>query len=82
MKRSCRLTLWILVFVLGYLIPVASAQVDHIVIAAGTDEDHALQAISNETDGQKKLTMYEEFVQKFSANSAAVAYGDWQIAQA
>ena len=26
--------------------------------------------------------MYEEFVQKFSSNPAAAAYGDWQLAQA
>lgn len=63
-------------------IPVASAQVDHIEIAAGTDEDRALQAISNEQDAQKKLAMYQEFVQKFSANPAAVAYGNWQLSQA
>jgi tetratricopeptide (TPR) repeat protein len=60
----------------------ARAQVDRIEIAAGTDEDHALQAISNEQDAQKKLAMYEDFVQKFSANPAAVAYGNWQISQA
>jgi tetratricopeptide (TPR) repeat protein len=60
----------------------AWAQVDHITIAAGTDEDHALQAISNETDAQKKLAMYQDFVQKFSSNPQAVAYGDWQISQA
>jgi tetratricopeptide (TPR) repeat protein len=64
-----------------YCLP-ARAQVDRIVIAAGTDEDHALQAISNEQDAQKKLAMYEDFVQKFSANPAAVAYGNWQISQA
>ncbi|SPF39291.1 exported hypothetical protein [Candidatus Sulfotelmatobacter kueseliae] len=63
-------------------IPQAWAQVDHIVIAAGTDEDHALQAISNEQDPQKRLAMYEDFVQKFSSNPAAVAYGNWQISQA
>ena len=62
-------------------IPRASAQVDHIEIAAGTDEDRALQAISNEQDAQKKLAMYQEFVQKFSSNPAAVAYGNWQISQ-
>lgn len=60
----------------------AHAQVDRIVIAAGTDEDHALQAISNEQDAQKKLAMYQDFVQKFSANPAAVAYGNWQLSQA
>lgn len=64
------------------IIPQASAQVDHIMIAAGSDEDHALQDISNEQDQQKKLAMYQEFVQKFSSNPAAVAYGCWQISQA
>jgi hypothetical protein len=60
----------------------ASAQVDHIVIAAGTPEDHDLQTISSEQDPQKKITMYADFVQKYSSNPAAVAYGDWQISQA
>src|ERR1051326_4416263 len=64
------------------LISQARAQVDHIVIAAGTDEDRDLQAITNEQDAAKKLTMYQDFVQKFSSNPQAVAYGDWQIAQA
>lgn len=70
------------VFVFAVFVPQLSAQVDQITIAAGTDEDHALQAISSEQDAQKKLTMYQEFVQKFSANPAAVAYGNWQLAQA
>jgi tetratricopeptide (TPR) repeat protein len=65
----------------GFLISRANAQVDHIVIAAGTDEDHALQAITNEQDTQKKLAMYQDFVQKFSANPQAVAFGNWQISQ-
>jgi tetratricopeptide (TPR) repeat protein len=64
-----------------FLISRASAQVDHITIAAGTDEDKALQAITNEQDNQKKLAMYEDFVQKFSANPQAVAFGNWQISQ-
>ena len=59
----------------------AWAQMDHIVIAAGTDEDHALQAITNEQDNTKKIPMYEDFVQKFSSNPQAVAYGNWQLAQ-
>ena len=57
------------------------AQFDKLVIPAGTPEDQALTAISNEPDAAKKLTMYEDFVQKFSGNPAAVAYGNWQIAQ-
>jgi tetratricopeptide (TPR) repeat protein len=57
------------------------AQLDKIVIPAGTPEDQALTAISNEQDAQKKVAMYEDFVQKFSGNPAAMAYGNWQIAQ-
>lgn len=60
---------------------LAWAQLDHIVIAAGTPEDQALQESSKETDAQKKLALYQDFVQKFSANPAAVAYGNWQISQ-
>jgi tetratricopeptide (TPR) repeat protein len=59
----------------------ASAQVERIVFPAGTPEDQALNAISNEQDGQKKLAMYQDFVQKFSSNSAAIAYGNWQMSQ-
>src|SRR6266849_10021022 len=57
------------------------AQLDKIVIPAGTPEDQALQAISSEQDGQKKITMYEDFLQQFSSNPQAVAYGNWQISQ-
>jgi tetratricopeptide (TPR) repeat protein len=60
--------------------PIA-AQVDHIVIGAGTPEDKDLQTITAEPDGKKKLAMYEDFVQKYSANPAAVAYGNWQLEQ-
>ena len=60
---------------------LAWAQLDHIVIAAGTPEDQALQESSKETDAQKKLILYQDFVQKFSSNPAAVAYGNWQISQ-
>jgi tetratricopeptide (TPR) repeat protein len=60
---------------------LAQAQLDRIMIPAGTPEDVALAAISKEEDPQKKLGMYEDFVQKFSSNPAAVAYGNWQLAQ-
>ncbi len=60
----------------------ARAQTDKIVIPAGTPEDHDLQAISNEQDAAKKQAMYQDFVQKYSTNPAAVAYGNWQISQA
>ena len=79
MKRSLRFLIVGLI-VLSFSI-VLHAQLDKIVIAAGTPEDQALQAISNEQDGQKKLAMYQEFLEKFSSNPAAVAYGNWQISQ-
>ena len=63
------------------LVLSAFAQLEKIVIPAGTPEDQGLQAISKEEDAQKKATMYEEFVQKFSSNPAAVAYGNWQLSQ-
>src|SRR5271170_8193121 len=80
MKRDQRCVLAVAVLqafcLFGY------AQVDKIVIPAGTPEDQALTAITNEPDAQKKLAMYQDFLQKFSANPAAVAYGNWQISQA
>ena len=82
MQRWKAANFLILLFSCAALISQAGAQVDHIVIAAGTDEDHALQAISNEQDAQKKIGMYQDFVQKYSANPQAVAYGNWQLAQA
>ena len=82
--RRCSGFLLLVVFFFAFTFSFleANAQIDHIVIAAGTEEDHALQDITNEQDPQKKLAMYQDFVQKFSANPAAVAYGNWQIAQA
>ena len=82
MRRSGGFLLAIIFSLLFFSSNNANAQNDRIAIAAGSDEDHALQGITSETDAQKKLTMYQEFVQKFSANPAAVAYGNWQISQA
>jgi tetratricopeptide (TPR) repeat protein len=59
----------------------ANAQIAKIVIPAGTPEDLADQAITNEADGQKRLTMLQDFVVKFADNPQAVAYGNWKIAQ-
>jgi len=81
MKRFNR-SLLAVFFLFAFLVSQARAQIDRIVIAAGTDEDHALQAISNEQDNTKKIAMYEDFVQKFSSNPQAVAYGNWQLSQA
>ncbi|HXM66418.1 MAG TPA: hypothetical protein VN911_06775 [Candidatus Acidoferrum sp.] len=80
MKRS-RSSLGVLFFLM-LLASQAGAQTDKITIPAGTPEDHDLQSISNEQDASKKLALYQDFVQKYSANSAAVAYGNWQISQA
>jgi tetratricopeptide (TPR) repeat protein len=79
--RQCKGSLLLVVFSFVFSFSQAWAQVDHIVIAAGTDEDHALQTISNEQDAAKKSAMYQDFVQKFSSNPQAVAYGNWQLAQ-
>jgi tetratricopeptide (TPR) repeat protein len=70
-----------LLMIFACLVLSAFAQLEKIVIPAGTPEDQALQAISKEEDAQKKATMYEEFVQKFSSTPAAVAYGNWQLSQ-
>jgi len=82
MKCYSGLILAIVFFSSLFFVAPAGAQIDHISIAAGSDEDHALQAISNEPDQQKRLAMYQEFVEKFSSNPAAAAYGNWQISQA
>src|SRR6476660_7216793 len=57
-------------------------QIDRIVIPAGTPEDQSIQEISKETDSQKKVALYQDFLGKYSSNPAAVAYGNWQISQA
>jgi len=82
MKGYGRWLVWAVIFV-GLVAKLPSgAQVDHIVIAAGTPEDHDLQTITSEQDATKKLAMYADFVQKYASNPAAVAYGNWQISQA
>lgn len=52
-----------------------------IVIPAGTPEDKALTEISQQSDQEKRVTMLEDFVKQYAANSAAVAYGNWQLSQ-
>ena len=71
---------WMVAVVVAVLSVLLQAQ-NKIAIAAGTPEDKALQTISAEPDSQKKLAMYQDFVQQFSANPSAVVYGNWQIAQ-
>ena len=62
-------------------IPKADAQIDSIVIPAGSPEDNDLNAISKEQDQQKKISMYQDFLQKYASNPQAVAYGNWQLSQ-
>ncbi|MBZ5520972.1 MAG: hypothetical protein LAP21_01805 [Acidobacteriia bacterium] len=76
MKRSLVLLVLILLAALA-----ASAQVEQIIIPAGTPEDKDSQAIAAETDPAKRLALLQEFVQKYSANPQAVAYGNWQLSQ-
>jgi len=69
-------------FVLWLAIPLCcEAQVERIMIPAGSPEDQALQTISKETDPQKKVAAYEDFVKTYASNPAAVAFGNWQLAQ-
>jgi tetratricopeptide (TPR) repeat protein len=59
----------------------ALSQVEKIAIPAGTPEDNDLNTISNEQDAQKKISMYQDFLQKYASNPTAVAYANWQLAQ-
>jgi len=81
MKRYTQL-LVVVSFLFLFLAGRAGAQMNRIEIPAGTPEDHDLQAITSEQDAAKKLAMYQEFVQKYASNPAAVAYGNWQISLA
>jgi tetratricopeptide (TPR) repeat protein len=78
MKRN---RLFSILLVLLLSVPLLEAQIQPITIPAGTPEDQGLQAINKEPDAQKKLAMYGDFLQQYSSNPAAVAYGNWQIAQ-
>jgi tetratricopeptide (TPR) repeat protein len=83
MKRNSGSLVLVIVFLsVFFLAPSMCAQTAKIEFAAGTPEDHDLQLITNEPDAAKKLAMYQDFVQKYSSNPAAVTYGDWQISQA
>jgi hypothetical protein len=63
------------------LAATAFSQLDNIAIPAGTPEDQDLNAISNEQDAQKKISMYQDFLQKYASNPVAVAYANWQLSQ-
>jgi len=69
------------IFLIVILTVVARAQVTSILIPTGTPEDAAIQEMTNEADPDKRLALYQDFLQKFSANPIAVAYGNLQISQ-
>ena len=52
-----------------------------IVIPAGTPEDKDLAAITAESDPQKRIAMYQDFLGKYADNKAATAYAEWQLSQ-
>lgn len=64
------------------LASLSFAQIDKVTIAAGTPEDKDLTAIGNENDTQKKISMYQDFLQKYASNKMATAYAYGQLAQA
>jgi tetratricopeptide (TPR) repeat protein len=72
---------FILITFLLFSLSFACAQVAKIVIPAGTPEDKALTAINAESDQNQKIAKYEQFLNDFASNPAAVAYGNWQLAQ-
>jgi tetratricopeptide (TPR) repeat protein len=71
----------ILALLFFLMLPRGYAQVDKIVIPAGTPEDKDLNLITSEPDAQKKVAMYQDFLQKYASNPVAVAYANWQLSQ-
>ncbi|HLH08673.1 MAG TPA: hypothetical protein VKW78_15650 [Terriglobales bacterium] len=76
--QSWRDVLFLLVLALASSVVFGQTKIS---IPAGTPEDKSLNDIGNESDPQKKISMLEEFVKTYSGNPAAVAYGNWQLAQ-
>jgi len=64
---------WCLLFLLIATASSAGAQIGkRVLIAANSPEDKALSAISAESDPQKKVAMFEDFIQKFAGSDAVV----------
>jgi tetratricopeptide (TPR) repeat protein len=81
MHRHCGWLLTALFVPLVVFLSVYSVAQESMDIPAGSPEDKDLKAITDQTDNQKKIDMYQDFVQKYAANPAAVAFADWQISQ-
>ena len=78
--RVVHRTWLVLVCVLLFSLCVWS-QNTSIVIPAGTPEDKDLSAIAAESDTQKRIADYQEFLKKYADNKAAMAYAEWQLSQ-
>ncbi len=64
---------WVLFFLLMATASTAGAQIGkRVLIAANSPEDKALSTISAESDPQKKVAMYEDFIQNFAGSDAVV----------
>ncbi len=72
---------YVLLFVLLGTSLLSWSQSATISIPAGTPEDKDLAAIAAESDLQKRIGLYEDFVKKYESNKPALAYGEWQLAQ-
>jgi tetratricopeptide (TPR) repeat protein len=72
----------VLIFAVVLSVIPALGQIETLTIPAGSAEDKDLTVITSEQDNQKKISMYQDYIQKYSANSVAVAYANWQLAQA
>src|SRR5664279_6633155 len=57
------------------------SQSTSIAIPAGTPEDKDLATIANESDAQKRIAAYQDFLTKYSDNKPAIAYAEWQLSQ-
>ena len=64
---------------LSVFIAPARAQITNLIIAAGSPEDKASQAISNEPDAAKRAAQWKDFIQQYASNPMAVAFGNLQL---
>ena len=74
-SRGCAL------FLLLALHPLLSAQVASIIIPAGTPEDKAIQAITAESDAQKKTALLQQMARDFASDPNAVAFAYSTLSQ-
>lgn len=78
--RVVHRTLFLLMSVLLFSLSVWSQNAS-IVIPAGTPEDKDLSTIAAESDAQKRIAAYQEFLKKYADNKPATAYAEWQLSQ-